>query len=140
MPVNITYATEAEYEYLVEHDQDVSGEVIRRKIGQREFILAWEAGKPVGWLRFNYFWDTVPFMTMLFIEEPYRGKGYASEMIRFWEEELRGQRYQRVMTSTMSNETAQHLYRKLGYRDCGAVVLPDEALELILMKELGKRE
>ena len=42
-----------------------------------------------------------------------------------------------VLTSTMSNETSQHLYRRLGYVDCGALFLPDEPAELILRKALA---
>lgn len=137
MSVKVTYATDAEYEYLLEHDRHVSGEVIRHKIEQREIILVWEGEKPVGWLRFNYFWDEIPFMNMLHVEEAYRGKEYASGLIRFWEDRMHARQYQSVMTSTMSDEAAQHLYRKLGYKDCGALLLPGEPLEVILMKDLG---
>jgi ribosomal protein S18 acetylase RimI-like enzyme len=47
-----------------------------------------------------------------------------------------------VLTSTVSAETAQHLYRRLGYRrlgyvDSGALLLPDEPAELLLRKPLG---
>ena len=40
------------------------------------------------------------------------------------------------MTSTLSNETAQHFYRKLDYIDSGALLLPGEALEIIFTKQL----
>lgn len=40
------------------------------------------------------------------------------------------------MTSTQSDETAQHFYRKLGYVDAGALLLQDEPLEIILTKAL----
>jgi hypothetical protein len=36
----------------------------------------------------------------------------------------------------MSNERSQHLYRRLGYVDSGALLLPDEPVELILRKPL----
>lgn len=41
-----------------------------------------------------------------------------------------------VLTSTQADETAQHLYRKRGYRDIGGFVLPGEPLELMLLKQL----
>jgi hypothetical protein len=41
-----------------------------------------------------------------------------------------------VLTSTQSDEDAQHFYRRLGYRDCGVLILPGEAGELMLLKEL----
>ena len=45
--------------------------------------------------------------------------------------------HKRVLTSTLSNEGAQFFYRKNGYTDCGALLLPDEPLEIILLKELA---
>ena len=44
--------------------------------------------------------------------------------------------YALVMTSTQSDETAQHFYRRLGYVDSGALLLKDEPLEIILTKTL----
>jgi hypothetical protein len=37
----------------------------------------------------------------------------------------------------MSSETSQHLYRRLGYVDCGALLLPDEPAELVFRKALA---
>ena len=51
---------------------------------------------------------------------------------------MRALGHRRVLTSTLSNERAQHFYRRLGYRDSGALLLPDEALEIILMKDLDR--
>jgi hypothetical protein len=39
-----------------------------------------------------------------------------------------------VLTSTLANERGQFLYRKLGYQDCGALLFPNEPLEIILRK------
>jgi hypothetical protein len=41
-----------------------------------------------------------------------------------------------IMTSTQSNEQAQHFYRRLGYQDAGALLLPGEVLEIIFLKSL----
>ena len=43
--------------------------------------------------------------------------------MRYWEDEMRRQNHGMVMTSTQSDETAQHFYRKLGYRDAGCLLL-----------------
>lgn len=91
----------------------------------------------IGWLRYHLFWDNVPFMNMLYFLEGYRGKGYGGQLIHYWEEEMVKSNYKRVLTSTLSNERAQFFYRKNGYVDCGALLLPDEPLEIILLKNLG---
>lgn len=90
----------------------------------------------LGWLRFNLFWGNTPFMDMLYILEEYRGKGYGSRLVKFWENEMLNNEYTYVLTSTQSNEQAQFFYRKNGYVDCGALLLPNEPLEIILLKNL----
>jgi len=46
------------------------------------------------------------------------------------------QRYKKIMTSTLSNEQAQHFYRKLGYRDVSSLLLNQEPLEITFVKDL----
>ena len=90
----------------------------------------------IGWLRFNLFWDDIPFINMLYLLEGHRGKGYGRELVEFWEKEMAKARYDRVLTSTLSTERGQFFFRKNGYIDSGALLLPGEPLEILLSKEL----
>ena len=49
---------------------------------------------------------------------------------------MRRQQHRTVMTSTRADEQAQFFYRKHGYVDCGALLLPGEPLEILLSKRL----
>lgn len=51
---------------------------------------------------------------------------------------MRPRGYKYALTSTLSNEDAQHFYRKRGYKDCGSLILPGEPLEIILIKDMKK--
>lgn len=57
-----------------------------------------------------------------------------------WENEMKAQGYKMTLVSTQVDEGAQHLYRKLGYIDCGGLVLNDtpfdQPMELFLRKVL----
>ena len=75
-------------------------------------------------------------MNMLYILEDYRGKRYGKVLTLFWEEQMKRLGYELVMTSTLSNEGAQHFYRKLGYTDAGSLLLPQEPLEIIFIKSI----
>lgn len=90
----------------------------------------------MGWLRWNLFWDNTPFMNMLYILESYRHLGIGTLLAQHWERLMHSQGYSAVMTSSLSNEEAQHFYRKYGYQDSGALMLPGEALEIIFYKDL----
>lgn len=134
--MNIEFAQSTDYEYLVKSDHHTTPEVVKNKLGRGEIIIIRDFAQPVGWLRYSYFWDEIPFMNLLMLEEVYRGQGWGRKLVQFWEEEMRRRGYKTVLTSTLANEQAQHFYRKLGYRDCGALLLPGEALEIIFIKNL----
>ena len=135
--MKIEYASiDTDYPYLTENDHDVPPIRIRRKIKHNEILVIRDDGHTVGWLRFGYFWDMIPIMNMLSLEESYRGKGVGTQLVSFWESEMHRQGHSSVMTTTLSDEQAQHFYRKLGYKDVGALLLPNEALEIIFIKNL----
>jgi len=138
MKITITYAAERDWNYLVRNDSHIRPEMLRRLVKQRQIIVLRDGEETIGWLRFGFFWDTIPFMSMFAIEEEYRGQGLGTQMAQFWEEEMRKQGYDMLMTSTQSNERAQNLYRRLGYKDCGGLLLPlpNEVLELVFVKKL----
>ena len=98
--------------------------------------IAEEDTEFAGWLRYNLFWDNTPFMNMIYILEDYRGKGYGRQLVDFWEEQMKLLDYECVMTSTASDEYAQHFYVKLGYRTVGGFTFKDDPYEIILMKEI----
>ena len=131
----VAFASPEDLDYLVEKDHIGRG-VIREKIGRREFIVAYQDDRRVGFLRYNYFWDDVPFMNLLWVEEDLRSRGFGTQLISFWEEEMRKLGYDSVLTSTLSDQRAQHLYRKLGYEDSGCLLMPGNPLEILLLKSL----
>ena len=76
---------------------------------------------------------------MLYLSEEYRGKGYGAQLVQYWEAEMARAGYREVLTSTLSDEQGQFFFRRGGYTDCGALLLPGEPLEIILRKELTER-
>lgn len=135
--MKIEYASEINFQYIFDNDKHISRELIQSKINGKEIILVKDSGnKNIGWLRYSYFWDNTPFMNMLYIDEDYRNKGIGKELVGFWENEMKYKSYGLVMTSTLSNEQSQQFYRKLGYKDCGSLLLENEPLEIIFTKKI----
>ena len=97
-----------------------------------------DGDKIAGILRYNLFWQSVPFLDLLLIDETCRGQGWGSRMMENWEESMKTMGYPYVMLSTQEDETAKYFYEKLGYRRIGAFLTPEqEAEELVYLKELG---
>ena len=131
----IRYAEETDILILSAHDKHISKEELENSVQLKRILVSFAGEVFVGWLRYNLFWDNTPFMNMLYVTDGLRGKGYGKELVIFWENEMRRKGYDRVLTSTLSNEQAQFFYRKLGYTDIGSFLLPDEPLEIIFLKE-----
>ena len=93
----------------------------------------------VGVLRYSLFWQTIPFLDLLYIDEAYRNRGFGTQMMREWEAYLVGLGYKYAMTSTQADEDAWKFYEKLGYHKVGGFFPPEqEAEEWMYIKELGK--
>jgi ribosomal protein S18 acetylase RimI-like enzyme len=135
--MDIRIASQNEYRQLVELDHHIPIEMLAYKIDRREIIVAIKDGSLIGWLRYGYFWDSIPFMNMLTVIEEYRGKGIGTQLTTYWETMLREKGFAEVLTSTLADERGQFLYRKLGYQDCGALIFPHEPLEIILRKVIA---
>ena len=135
--MEIEYASEVHYQYIIDNDKHISKELIQTKIKAGEIIIVRDIdNKNIGWLRYSYFWDNTPFMNMLYLDENYRYRSLGKELVEFWESEMKYKGYDLVMTSTLSNEQAQHFYRKLGYKDSGSLLLENEPLEIIFTKKI----
>lgn len=134
--MHIAFARPEDLDYLVAEDRHLPPDVLERKVQRREILLLWHEDRRAGALRYGYFWDEIPFMNLLWVQDGLRGRGFGSGLISFWEEEMRESGHEMVMTSTLSNERAQHLYRRLGYKDCGSLLMPEGPLEILFSKRL----
>lgn len=123
--------------WLTAHDRHIAWEECERSVRlRRVLVVEAEKGELVGWLRWNLFWDNTPFMNMLYLLPERRRQGYGTALVAHWEGMMAGAGFRRALTSTQSDEEGQHFYRRLGYRDAGALLFPGEAAELILIKDL----
>ena len=138
MSVTTRAATDSDLRFLREMDKHVSGEDQAQLVSLGRVMVAVVDGGdiPVGCLRWGLFWDEVPFMNLLWVVPEWRGQGVGTALVEAWEAAQRAAGHTLVLTSTVSAETAQHFYRRLGYVDSGVLLLPDEAAELIFRKPL----
>lgn len=112
--------------------QSEFGRKVRDKMG---YVLLSD-NHPLGLLRYNLFWDHLPFCTMLIIDPEHQNRGLGKMLMQYWENEMKTLGHQTLLVSTQADETAQHFYRKLGYQDCGGLLIKEQATELFLSKTL----
>ena len=134
--VKIRFAEESDLEILSQNDKLISAEILSKKISDKNILIAEMDENFAGWLRYNLFWDEIPFMNMLFVLEKFRGIGIGGKLVREWEKLMSEQGYKFLLTSTQANEYAQHFYRKQGYKDLGGFTPFGEEYEIILGKQM----
>ena len=108
------------------------------KIRNKQGYVLLNDDKAIGLLRYNLFWDNTPFCTMLFVDVSHQGKGYGRKLMEYWESDMKEQGYGMLLTSTQVNETSQNFYRKLGYKDCGGLIIDipqyEQPMEMFMIK------
>jgi ribosomal protein S18 acetylase RimI-like enzyme len=110
-------------------DRHLSESEFTLKMRDKRGYIICDADKPIGVLRYNLFLDNIPFLTFIYFDEAYRGKGFGKQSVLYWENEMRDLGYKMVMTSTQVDEQAQHFYRKLGYKDRGGIFFDNTPFE-----------
>lgn len=138
--IDIRYVQMSDKLFWYRLDKHISETEFEHKVSTKRGYVLSKKNVPIGLLRYNLFWDNIPFCTMLFIDKPFQGKGYGKQLIKFWEQDMKKQGYDLLLTSTRVDETAQHFYRRLGYKDCGGLIMNApmyaQPMELFLMKEI----
>lgn len=138
--LQVREVTMADREFWFRLDRHLAAEEFERKVRDGQGYVLTEAGEPVGLLRYNLFWDGIPFCTLLFVDDAHQQRGYGRMLMAHWEQKMKQKGYGLVLVSTQVDEQAQHFYRKLGYKDCGCLVLDapgyEQPMEMFLSKAL----
>lgn len=135
---SISYATIEDKQYVFSYGNDMAESEFVLKIRDKRCYILRDGEKNIGVMRFNLIFDTIPFMTLIYIDESYQKKGFGTTAMTYWEDEMRSLGHKFVMTSTQVDEDAQHFYRKLGYKDMGAIVMDTSPYKQPLEMFMGK--
>lgn len=136
----IRYAVKADKDYWLTLDTHINEYEFLLKARDRRGYIICDGDIPIGVMRYNLFWDSIPFLTLINIAQAWQRKGFGRKAVLFWEEEMRKLGYKMTMTSTQVDETAQHFYRKLGYIEKGSLSFDntplEQPMEMFLVKAL----
>jgi GNAT superfamily N-acetyltransferase len=106
----------------------------QHKIAGNEVIVLELASEVSGLIRYELLWTTVPFMSLIVIEEPHRGKGYSKLMLEFLKDHLRAQGSVALLSSSQTDEPGpQHWHRHMGFKTNGIIenIMDDDVGEIV---------
>ncbi len=138
--MELKVVTDSDKEFVMSIDKYIDDTGYSNQVYTKSGYVIWEENQRVGIMAHCILWDNLPFLNLIFVKEEYRNKGFAKKAIIYWENEMKNQGYKMTLISTQVDEKAQHLYRKLGYIDCGGLVFQntpfDQPMELFFRKVL----
>lgn len=77
-----------------------------------------------GFLRYAMFWREIPYMELIWVGEPHRGRGIGHALRTRWEHEMRERGATLLLTSAMADEPEpQRWHEAGGYVRCGGLDL-----------------
>lgn len=138
--MNIRLMNSQDKDFVMSIDKHVDDTKYDYRVYTKSGYVICEDNQPLGIIFHTILWDNLPFMNLIYICDEQRRKGYGSKAILAWEDELRKQGYKMALISTQVDESAQHLYRKLGYVDCGGLLFDgtpfEQPMEMFMRKVL----
>jgi GNAT superfamily N-acetyltransferase len=108
---------------------------LSRLDGAQTYLIAWDGGEPIG--HAHVAWDGttlgIPEIQDVFVPPQVRSQGIGTELARAAEQMARERGHARISIGTsVANEGALRLYRRLGYRD--ADLAPQRVQGTILIR------
>ena len=137
--MDIRLAVPNDIRHITRYDSHIPTDRVAESV-DRGFVYVLCSGETVvGILRYSLFWQTIPFLDLILIDDAFRNQGWGSKMMACWETAMKALGYDHVMLSTQADEHAFLFYEKLGYRRIGSFLPPEqEAEELMYLKKLGE--
>jgi len=97
-------------------------------------------GESVGKIECKDFWEGMPYLYLIELRADCRGTGIGDAAMKLLEGKLKADGAKALLVSTQSDECAQNFYRKIGYSECGCLILENtpftQPMEMFFIKVL----
>ena len=127
-------------------DGYIPGKVLKRKIEAHtlnadrieDVVIAEWNGKRVGYVRLEYLWSIVPYISLIRVLPEYRRQGIGKALLQFIETFLRDAGHETLYSSSQTDEPEpQAWHRHVGFEECGFIAgINDGIGEVFFRKSL----
>lgn len=142
----IRFARLADLDFAYQ-DGYISTEILKRKIDAQlalnsdrieDILIAERNGKRVGYVRLEYLWSIVPYISLIHVLPDFRRQGIGKALLRFLETFLRDTGHEALYSSSQADEPEpQAWHRYVGFEECGFIAsINDGAGEVFFRKSL----
>jgi ribosomal protein S18 acetylase RimI-like enzyme len=116
----VRFANQDDLEACFVFDHSDRQDIIENKIDMHEIILAERCGEIIGYLKLEYIWSKLPYISLIILEPEFRGKGIGTLMLNYLVEFLQLNGFVILLSSSQVNEAEPQMWhRKKGFVECG---------------------
>ena len=137
--VDVSSAAAVDRDWLAAEDAHIPADWVARCIEAGEYLIARVGGTRAGFLRYAWFWRTIPYMELIRVAETSRRRGIGTALFRRWEGDMRAGGARLLTTSSMSDEPEpQAWHRRNGFVASGSLTFGhlQETPEVFFVKTL----
>lgn len=123
MSVLVRFANKNDLKAALNFDLQKDENIISNKIDMKEVIVAELEGNIVGFLKIEYIWDHMPFISYIVVKDDLRSYGIGTSLLNFLEKYLKEEKNSELLlSSSITNATkAQKWHMRRGFKECGFI-------------------
>ncbi|ELC8442973.1 GNAT family N-acetyltransferase [Clostridium perfringens] len=123
MSVLVRFANKNDLKAALNFDLHKDENIISNKIDMKEVIVAELEGNIVGFLKIEYIWDHMPFISYIVVKDDLRSYGIGTSLLNFLEKYLKEEKNSEfLLSSSITNATkAQKWHMRRGFKECGFI-------------------
>lgn len=107
--MEIRLADSKDKQKIIKYDNHIHHNKVGECIWNQLVYVLCDEKKIVGVLRYSLFWQAIPFLDLLYIDENYQGKGYGRQMMEYWESVMQRMKYKFALTDLKKTQSLQYL-------------------------------
>ncbi|MFZ5354883.1 MAG: GNAT family N-acetyltransferase [Bacillota bacterium] len=116
----VRFAEMKDLEACVEFDHSKREDIIESKINLHEIIVAERCGQIIGYIKLEYIWTELPYLSLILLKPEHRGKGIGTLMLNYLVDFLQINGFELLLSSSQVDEAEpQKWHRKKGFVECG---------------------
>jgi GNAT superfamily N-acetyltransferase len=131
----VRFADESDLSFVAQ-DGYVSRDIIARKIDAGEVLIAEKNTIPVGYLRIEYLWSKLPYITIIRVLPDHRKEGVGKALLAFLECELARAGHSILLSSSQADEPEpQSWHRHVGFTECGRLAKINDGVDEVFFRK-----
>ena len=104
------------------NQRETPPEIVRSTASDGRLLIALDEDEPIGYVRWQYFWDDIPQCVLVRVMPSYQRRGAGRELYRALEERLRASGHAFWISSLEEdNERSRLFHEAFGFRRMGAL-------------------